>query len=499
MHAAVRQRISTERKVSIMTATKVRQPELVAAQEIIACVGTKDFRGALARAERAARKFPEFRIPTPEGQPSPTFAETATWLRSQIKPAEQAAPVAQPEPVKVPEPVKPAARKAPAARKPATARKPEPVKAPEPVKVEVQAIRLVHDGKNHTSIYDMVKGSPAQLAIGSAKRGGLGWAFWSGGPCFYLPRTAGYAPDYVAINRAISAIESIEQDGQKLYRVESEITTVGPDGKPLPTKMSAEERARWQREYTAGMNAHGFSLRMEQGQCGTCGVAGLSETTGRIGKDGEGLPVIECWTCGGFAAPVVEAKPEPVRESAPDLSGLMLAIAATAAPTSVCPMCSESVPLVDGKLGLHSYRGAACRGRLGMVRDDVEPEPVQQPAKARKAAPVKAESAVVETPEVDDEPADASELVVRFALQNGLSGKARNDTASEVRSVLSRKITWGRAFRGVKVETRRDKVNHRLVLHVVEGGEGFDAAELADAISAAVRTVRGVANRVRKG
>lgn len=484
------------------TATTTRQPELVLAQEIITAAKSGDIRGALARAERGSRKYPDFQIPAAPGQPTPTFAQTAEWLRGKLQPAAPAA-VAQQDQAPV---AKPAPKKSTAARKATTPKAASAPKktamaatvapTPETVKVETVTLRLVHNGSDPTSIYGVEKDSAAHLAIGSTKRGGLGWHFWKTGECFYLRRSGGYAPDYRAINEAIARLEAIERDGQRLYRVESAIETM-VDGAPLPVRMSAAQRAEWQQAYDAARNALSWNLSMNQAVCGQCGATGLGEGTGRVSKDADGMPVMRCSTCGGFTAPEPQvAEPveqvAPVERAVPDLSGL-LALTATPAPipeSAECPACTQQVPVVDGKLGLHTgrYGNGACRGKLGVAVADVEPEPAQ-PA-ARKAGKVAVEPDVVA--------GDATGLVVKVALQAGLSGSSRNATATEVRQAISRKITYGRAFRGVKVETRRDKVNHRLVMTVAEGGDGYAADELADAIVAAVKSVRGVGHRIHK-
>lgn len=506
--------------------TVTDQAELVLAQEMTRAAATKDFGGALARAERGARKYPKFTIPAGAGQPRPTFAQAAEWLRGKIAESESAveesAVVAAPEVVEesaaVPAPRKRAARKAaPVKAAPAPA---EPVAAPvepaapaEPVKAaEPAVLRLVHNGTDPTSIYGVEKGSPAHLTIGSKRNGGLGWHFWAGGPCFYITRSGGYAVDHVAINLAISKLESLTgDDGAQLYRVQAEISTHDAAGKPLPVRMSADEARRWQLRYDAARNTLWAAMGLRKALCGACGAQGLDQRTGRIGKGDDGMPQVECYTCGGFAAaepvavPVPVAAPavvaEPVAAPVPvvapaasvvDLTA-MLALSAVAEPkpeSAQCPLCKEDVPVVGGELGLHTRRfgNGACRGRLGMTVADVEPEPAA-PVKARKAA-----APVV----VDDGSDGESGLVVRFALQAGLSNSARNQTATEVRQALVRRITSGRAFRGVRVETRRDKVNHQLTLTVTDGAEGFDVEELGDAIAAAVKSVRGVGNRVRK-
>jgi hypothetical protein len=491
------------------TAKRVH-PAMPTAKVIIGFAGKLDYRAALPVAERAAVKFPDFRLPSPEGSPNPTFAEMAAWFRIKIAeqslatddglipPAESVAPVAKP------------ARKT--AAKKATPVKATPVKAPEPAEtVPLITLRLVHDGVKQTRLYGTEKGSPAQLAIGSAKapKTGLGWRFWSPDESFYIQGSAGFAPNWAKINEAVTRLESLRSDtGEQLYTVKLEITAVTADGEDLPVKMTKAERdayqktqftAEWQRQYNAASNLAIWDLGMGTATCIGCGATGLGEKTGRISKDANRLPVVECHTCGGFSAPEPVAVIVP--KSVVDLSGV-LALAATAEPTpesAECPLCRQMLPLTaDGKLPLHTalYRSGACRGRLGVIVVDVEAEPATaEPVKAttRKATPVKALPAPGDTALVD-----ATGHVVQFALQSGMSGTARNATATKVRQALNTKITEGRAFKGVKIETRRDKENHRLVMTVTAGGGLFTLAELTDAVAAAVKSVRGVGNRVNK-
>lgn len=421
------------------------------AQEIIAFAGEGEIREALARADRGAVKFADFRLPVPAGQPSATFAQIAEHLRGQlpVKVEETVAPAAEPQKAKPARKV--ATRKAPVAKTP-------PVKVPDPapVKVEPTVLRLVHDGVKQTSIYGTEPGSPAQLALGKKANGGLGWAFWFAGPCFYIPKSGGYAPDYRAINLAISRLESLTtDDGQPLYTVVSEIVTeVG--GRKLSERMSPAEAAEWQKAYTGARNSLGWNLKIDTATCGKCGATGLGVKTGRLGKGADGMPLVECYTCGGFAAPEPQAAPEQATEL--NLSGLLV-LSATAEPVPV-----KAAP---------------------------------RKTAARKAAPVAvAPVTVVETADESDD--TTGSVVVKFALQGGISGSARNAIATEVRQALTRKITYGKAFRGVETETRRDKVNHRLVVTVTKGADGFDTAELTDAIVAAIKSVRGVGNRFHK-
>jgi hypothetical protein len=207
------------------------------------------------------------------------------------------------------------------------------------------------------------------------------------------------------------------------------------------------------------------------------------------------MPVLQCGTCGGFGAPEVQ-------ESAPvkvDVSAVFTApLALGSAPESQeCPLCKTVQPVVGGKFKIHpSRRGnGACRGKVGQPVTDVEPEPAAVPA--RKAAARKAQSApepVAAEVEADDE------VDVKLALQGGMSKMTAGKLATELRSVLSRKITSGRAFKGVRLSVFRDKAESKYVrVVVVSGAEGFDAAELAAEIERVAKTVRGIRNRMHKG
>ena len=491
--------------VTVEAKRKATKAELALAQQVVAAAGSGDVVLALALADKGARKFPDFTVPAAnEGDPEPSFAQVAAFLR-----AKQDAATAEQVQQEAPAPVVESApvQRKPAPRRAAKAAKAVPVAVPEPVVVEPTVLRLVHNGVEQTSIFGVPKDSPAHRAIGSKRNGGLGWIFYKVAECFYIPKSGGVAPDYVAINLAISVLENLRgDDGQPLYRVEREIRAVDADGKPLPVRMSEAEAQRWQRKYDAARNTLWAAMGLRSGRCGKCGAGGLDQQTGRIGKGDDGMPEVECYTCGGFAGPVAPvAAPvvqvAPVVEAAPvtapvmDLSA-MLALPAVATPlpeSAECPSCRQPVPVSGGRLALHNgrYGNGACRGKLGVTVTDVEPEPAAPTGKAAR----KATAPAVDAPEAGD----GAGVVLRFALQAGLSNSARNDTATEVRQAITRKVTYGKVVRGVRVETRRDKVNHQLVMTVTEGGASYGAAEVADEIAAAVKGVRGVGNRVWKG
>lgn len=472
-----------------MTATataKTADPRMVLAKQIIADNHGGKLRNALAKAQRGAQKYPDFRFPAQnESDPSPTFAEVAEWLTEQLAAQEAVeVPVAE----AAPEPVAPVkAEPAPKTRSGKARVKAEP--APEPVapKVQTSTLRLVHDGENPTVIHGVEKLSPAHLIVGT-REGGEGWKWWRAKPdAFYLPRTGGFAPDTERIRSLIKRLEAEKVDGVPLYRVETDIVTE-LNGVPLPVKRTAAELREWQRAFDAAHNALYWGLGVGRETCGGCGAQGLTRETGRIDRDGDGMPMVKCNTCAGV--PVVEAA-----ESAPakmDLSSL-LALPATAAPVpdmAECPSCRTQQRVIDGRLDLHErpFGGALCRGRLGVAVEDVEPEsaPEKPGRKARKA----------EQPVDQAATATVATDVWRFKLQAGLSGKSRNDVATNVRRAILRAVT--NKF-GVKVEVRRDKVNHQLVMTVVEWGSADVDGELLTAtLVAAVRSVPGVGNQMHK-
>lgn len=461
-----------------------------AAVEIVRKAGT-DIGAALMLAEQAARKFPTFTLPTRDDKPGLTFAQVVDGLKAKL--ADQAGAVLlgqTPAPVQTPESApktaarKPSTRKA-AAKSAAPAAKPAPAPAPKPV--EATELRIVHDGVNQTTIFGIEQDTPAVAAIG---RAGEKWSFWRAEKRFYLRGSQGYAADMARVESAQRALESLKGDlGEPLYRVKLEIATTDADGKPLPVKMTREQAAQWQRAYTAAQNGLYAQLGLRRGVCDGCGAAGLTIDTARIVTGVGNMPITHCATCAGFKAPQPEPVAEP--EAVFDLASLALALPAPDERAD-CPLCKVSVAVVDGKLALHTFRGGACRGRLGMVVEDVEPEAAapktaQRTPAARKASePVKVAQS-------------ASDLLIMFGFQSAqLSSTARKETATDVRRALAAKITYGKEFRGVKIETRNDKVNKRLVLTVTDGGEGVDAAALTAAVTTVVKSVRGVGNRVHK-
>ena len=463
----------TIREEKIMTAkTAKADPALKLAHQLVTSRG--DVKAALALAEKGAQLYPSYRLPVKGDGPNPSFAEIAAGLRGQVQ-----TPASGDESA----PKKAAPRKA-------TARKAAP-KVAEPVPVaEPTVLKIVHDGVSQTTIYGVEKGSEAQLAIGSKRNGGLGWSFWLSGKVFYLQKSQGYAPDMDKINEAVARLESIKGDnGEQLYRVDTAITTTDAAGNPLPKRLSFDELNRWQREYTARQNALYAEMGLRRGVCGGCGATGLDHNSGRISKGDDGMPMINCATCGGFSAPepVKVAEPAPAAEPTVDLSALVLALPA-AEQRENCHKCKTDVAVVDGEYVLHSTpQGSACRARRGVQAQDVAAEPA--PEKPRKAT-VKATA----VDSIDD-------LDFRFALQAGLSKKAAGDLATDLRSALSRQITYGKASagHGVKFSVFRDKVESKFVrIEIVEGGEHADVAKLAAEIDRVARSVRGIRNRIHK-
>lgn len=471
-----------------MPAKTANDAALTKAQEIVTKAATS-LSQAVAMADRAAVKWPEFRLPTEPGQTGPTFADVAAHLRQLQEPAaparEKSAPAAAP---------KVAPRKAAPVK--AAPVKAAPVPEPAPVKVVTSTLKLIHDGVNQTSIFGTEKGSAACAALG---RNGLKWGFYPAKECWYIRGSQGYAPNADMIGEAVRVLESLTQDGVQLYRVELDVRDTGPDGTALPVKLTAAQAAAWQREYTRRSNKIGFDLRMGSGVCTGCGATGLTETTGRMTKGSDKLPVTECGTCGGFGAPVV-AEPAPAAPAI-DLSKIFaspLALpaapvkaAAPAGETAQCPACRTVQGVVNGKFKLHTGKSGngACRGKVGVVTTDVEPEPVQVKASTRK---VSATAAVI---------TDASELAgIKFALQGGLSRTSAGQLATELRSALSTRISKRGAFKGVMFSVFRDKAESKWVrIEITAGAEGFDAAALDAEIDQVARSVRGVKNRMHKG
>lgn len=452
--------------------------------------------GALSIASRAARMYPEWNWPKKDGSAGPTFAQVAAGIRAEMTASktkdagDESAQTPAPARKTVPAAKKaaPAAKKAVPAKKAApAAKKAAPVAESAPT-VETTTLRIVHDGVKQTTIFGVEKGTPAVKVIGKA---GLGWSFWFQGKVFYLPGTQGFAPDTSTIDEAVRALESVTDDetGAPLYRVETEITTTGPDGKALPVRMSKKSAAEWQRGYTTQHNHLWAALGLSQGEC-ACGVQGLDQNTGRVVKGADGMPSVQCGSCGGFAAPKSETVTVPVT-----LATLALPAAQE---SEECPSCKRTVGVVDGKFALHTGRtgNGACRGRRGVVVVDVEPEESEVPAKpvrtrraARVTSPTVAELDVVVQP--------ATGLVLRFALQK-MSGTAAGNTATEVRQAVSRKIFYGTAFKGAKFEVRRDKKTGEITLTLTEGGEEYDAAALSAELVKVVKSVRGVVHQIHK-
>lgn len=471
-----------------MPASKTTNPATEAAQRIIAAA-SKSISSAIKLADAAAGQFPDYRFPAEkQGDATPSFADVAAHLRQLAGPA----PVQQEKSAQTkaaPAKRATAAKKAaPKAAAPKAAPKAEP--APEPAPVVPSTLKLVHDGVNQTAIFGTTPSSPASKALKAQ-----GWRFWRVQESWYLQATQGYAPNMDKINAAVSVLESLTEDGQQLYRVETDITKTGPDGNPLPVKLDRAAAAAWQKEYTTRENLIYAAVQLGRGECAGCGETGLGEATSRKVKDDKGMPVLQCGTCGGFGAPTVEdVTPVKVDMSAIFKAPLALPAApAVAEETAECPSCKTDQPVIDGKFKLHSNRGAACRGRVGKPVIDVEPEPKAAPAKAARKTATAAELGIVVTPaEVGTE--------IKFALQGGLSKTSAGQLATEVRSALSRQISKRGQFKGVMFSVFRDKAESKWVKVVItEGADGFDAAALDAEIERVTKTVRGIRNRMHKG
>lgn len=479
-----------------MPATTKASPADVEAQRIITAAASS-LGEAIKLADAAAVRFPEYRFPTVvEGGATPSFADVAAHLRQ----AQPQGPASVPQEKTAPAKAAPA-RKATAPRKVTSPRKAAPVKAapvkaePAPEPVVTTTLKLVHDGVNQTAIFGTTKGSAATKALG---RDGLGWKFWGVAESWYIPATQGYAPNMGLINEAVATLEALTENGQQLYRVETDIKTVGPDGEKLPVKMSKAEAAAWQRSYNSRDNTIYAALQLGRGVCDGCGATGLTEKTGRKAKGDRGLPILQCGTCGGFGAPAVA---EPAPATAVDLSALFKApLALPAAPTVAeeserCPACRTVRKVIDGKFELHtSARGnGPCRGKVGgpATVADVEPEPKTEPVKAARKAAVPAEPV-----DLDDE----VDTAVKFALQGGLSRTSARDLATDLRSTLARQITRRGPFKGVTFSAFLDKADLKFIrVEITGGADGFDAAELDAEIERVAKTVRGIRNRMRKG
>ena len=451
------------------TGTKITAIDLAA--QLLAKKG--DPTAMLKIARRGARLYPTEVLPG-----GATFANLAEQIAAHMPTAESAQ---RPAPAKKAAPAQKAAPQKAAPQKAA----PQPEPAP---KVETTTLTLVHDGESQTAIFGVEKDTPAHRALGKKASGGLGWGFWFPNRSWYLRGTQGFAPNMPAIREAVARLESITEGGVQLYRVEQKITTTDASGNPLPEKRTREQAAAWQKAYDSAFNGGNWALSVSKGVCNGCGVEGLDVHTGRLIKDGDGIPRVNCATCGHFDAP----KPEPVAESVPapvaELAALVEALALPAADVHEdCHACKTRVAVVDGQYAMHGDpRGGACRAKRGVVSDDpiVDEEPVVKaaPRTRRSRKPSAADLGIVVTP--------ATGLTITLQLQTSLSGMQVKAAATEVRQVLPK------AIKGVKIETRRDKDSKRLVLTVVEGGESFDADALTDQIVTTAKRVRGVANRV---
>lgn len=468
-------------------------PEMTMALEIVDA-GEKDPARAASIATRAARRFPNFMLPAGADR-EVSFAQLRDHYAELAK---VAAPVAAPEesvppaaPEKAPTPArKSTPRKAAAApaRKSATPRKRAAVPAvetPAPVQAALTVLTLVHNGVEQTAIFGIEKNSPAHLAVGSAKKGGLGWWFYRDNESFYIPGSQGYAPDYVKINEAIGRLENLKgEHGEQLYRVESTIMTE-VDGKALPVRKTREEMREWQRAYDGAKNTLTWEISMGTAVCATCNATDLGDKTARIVKGADGMPVGQCATCGGFASTA------PVRIPVT----LALPAAPVQAPESVeqpekaeCPLCKTMQLVKNGKLALHSFNGGACRGKLGVAVVDVEPE--ESAPKTRRTRTGAAEKNAAAQPVVVE---DAQGLVVKIQIQRTLSRSKQGDVATDMRKAIERRVT----SRGMRIELRRDKSTGVATITVLESA-GRDRVDVEKALIGAVTSVAGFGNRVNK-
>lgn len=322
---------------------------------------------ALELAKDGRELYDGFRFPAGQGKTA-TFDDLVDTFREIIA-AQKAA--ATPEP-------------APAAVEAAPVQKAQTDPAPAPAASAV--LTITHDGKAPTSITGVEKGSAGVKVLG---KGGLKWLFTTkpGVPTWYLPKTGGYAPDMDAIEEAAEALAAVG------YTVESNIVTKDEQGNDLPAKPDPVAMAEWQRRYTAADQLGKFQLSMGQGECVTCDRTGLTVVDGRMTRDAEKIPQVQCATCTG--------------EAVEDLGVTdLLALPSTPSPVPAseeCPACRQRQPLdADGKIKLHSkpFIGGACSGKAPVA--DVEPEPKAAPAR-KAAAPKAAPAAVAAIPsEADD-------------------------------------------------------------------------------------------------
>ncbi|MER5608207.1 hypothetical protein AB0F93_00355 [Micromonospora tulbaghiae] len=419
----------------------IAERDMLKSAEVMGLAQQGKFREAAALARQAAAEFPAFRMPTPTGKEGPTFAMVAGWCDDQA--AKLGEPAAVAEPVQE--------------------------KAPESAPVETTTLRLVHDGDKPTSIFGVEKDSPAHKAIGSKKNGGLGWFWFGGTKSFYLPRSGGFAADMGAIGEAVRKLESIERDGVQLYRVEQQISTVGPDGTPLPKKLTAAEKKAWQQRLDGMRNEQLWLLNQGKGSCG-CGMTGLSVRTGKsVTVDGQ--PVIKCYTCTGDPAPVVESAPVA------DLNAVMAGMLALPAGPA------EPVAEQERPLSKKERKAAKKAAKLAKLAEESAPAPAPVVVPAPVVAPAPVADSIVGK-------------VWRFALADGLSGQRRNDVATEVRRDLNSRVVA--QFPGMAVQVRRDKEKHQLVVSVLAAPEveSPKVRELTTMIVGTALGVRGVARRM---
>lgn len=426
---------------------------------------------AIEKAEQAAAQFPRTRLPGKGGKTGPTFKQFADKLRALAA----AQVTAEPEPVQVQAPAEPVA----------------PVSEPEPV--QVQVLRLVHDGVNPTSLFDVVQYSDAHKIIG---KDGLGWRWWRPGKAFYLRASGGQAADMDKINEAVA---KLQETG--LYRVELEIATTGPDGKPLERKRTAAERQAWQKAYDTALNTLRWNLSIGRAAC-DCGTAGLTEQTGKIAKDGEGMPVGKCYTCAGLpmpetAVPVVDVAALLEIGAEPALRSTL-----TFPDSEQCPSCRQMIQVEQTARGrrfkLHDrpMSGRACRGVPGRPVVDVEPEPASQPVRKvlAQVGPKVQTSTVAAPAAAESEPESVVGAQWKFKLLDGANGRA---TARDLRSDLNaRVVAQHGGSKHMEFEVRLDKKARTLVVTLERAPESAKRTIVSTQVKGVSLTVRGVAPTV---
>lgn len=444
-----------------------------------------DVRGAVEIADRAARKYPDFKLPVVGG----TFGQMAEQLRGSL-PQDESAQVATPE---------------------------------------TQTLRLVHDGKAPTTILGVEKDSAAHKILG---RDGFKLGFFPANRGWYVRKSGGYAADLPLIAEIVKALESPTHDGTDvpLYRVDQSIASVHPEtGAPLVKRETREQRAEWQREYDHRTNAAEWNLTFGKAECVTCGRKGLDLSSGSITRDERKLPQVQCGTCTGASidmgalARELDSEPAPVPESAN------------------CPLCRTLVEVVDGQLKMHSkpFTGGFCKGKLGVTPEaDVEAEPAPEPKRTRKAttrkATPQAETTRKAAPKSDDyaervaalraeleaaerklaeqtakREAEADKLATVgtswvFRTVEGISGTTLKNSATSARQDLPRAFrkagikVQSASEQGVKVEVRRDREARTLVATIIDLPEGgVSAAKLAKIVRSVVSSQRGIVSATR--